>query len=107
MAFLDSQEPTDTIYTQLKQRLQRDTTANGRKLAVCNMERRRWRHKGQVSGRQRHVFVNIPSQQLWAISPDSVFSMKICCGAWATKTPLLFSSAPKDTFRVSVVETAP
>lgn len=87
--FIDGQEPSDTAYQFLRQRLSADTTQAGRRLAICNMERHRWRHKERVDGRQ--VFVNIPSQQLWAIAPDSVFSMKICCGAWATKTPLLAS----------------
>ena len=91
MDYLNSLEPTDTIYQQLKQRLQTDTTAVGRKRAICNMERRRWQHKDDPGGR-RHIFVNIPSQQLWCIDRDSVFSMKICCGAWATKTPLLHSN---------------
>ena len=92
MDYLNSLEPTDTIYRLLKQRLANDTTAKGRKLAICNMERRRWHHKDTPAEGRRHIFVNIPSQQLWAIAPDSVFSMKICCGAWATKTPLLYSN---------------
>ena len=91
MGYLDALEPTDTIYQLLKQRLATDTTALGRKRAISNMERRRWRHKDAPADGRRHIFVNIPSQQLWAVTPDSVFSMKICCGAWATKTPLLYS----------------
>lgn len=89
--YLNTLESTDSIYQRLKQRLTTSSTAADRKLVVCNMERRRWRHKFTPTKGQRYVFVNIPSQQLWAISPDSVFSMKICCGAWATKTPLLSS----------------
>ena len=92
MDYLNGLEPNDTIYRQLKHRLRTDTTASGRKLAICNMERRRWRHKDAPAAGRRHVFVNIPSQQLWCIAKDSVFSMKICCGAWATKTPLLYSN---------------
>ena len=34
----------------------------------------------------RYIFVNLPAQQLWVVRPDSVFSMRICCGAWKTKT---------------------
>ena len=90
--YLDSLEPADTIYQSLKQRLQNDSTPSGRKRAICNMERLRWRHKERPADGQPYIFVNIPSQQLWAVAPDSVFSMKICCGAWATKTPLLTSS---------------
>jgi murein L,D-transpeptidase YcbB/YkuD len=97
MSYLNGLEPTDTIYQLLKQRLATDTTKLGRKRAICNMERRRWRHKDAPVGdynspSSRHIFVNIPSQQLWAVTSDSVFSMKICCGAWATKTPLLYSN---------------
>ena len=96
--YLNSLEPSDTIYQRLRQRLQTDTAAAGRKLAICNMERLRWHHVADGKGGSqspatgRRIFVNIPSQQLWAIAPDSVFSMKICCGAWATKTPLLTSN---------------
>ena len=90
--YIDGLEPHDTIYQLLRQRLAADTTDDGRKRAICNMERRRWRHPGEGAAPARHIFVNIPSQQLWAVAPDSVFSMKICCGAWATKTPLLHSS---------------
>ena len=55
------------------------------------MERRRWRHSHHIEEGQRHVFVNIAALHLWAIKPDSALSMRICCGAWATKTPLLAS----------------
>ncbi|MBP5339772.1 MAG: L,D-transpeptidase family protein [Prevotella sp.] len=90
--FLQSLEPTDALYRQMAQMLTTDTTTNGRKRLLCNMERRRWRHKQKPSEGQRHVFVNIAAQQLWAIHPDSVLTMRICCGAWRTKTPLLTSN---------------
>jgi len=56
------------------------------------MERLRWRDSKAPTDSDRHIFVNIAAQHLWAISPDSVFSMKICCGKPATKTPLLTSA---------------
>lgn len=90
--FLETTESTHPVYQQLKQCLKNDSTPNGRKRILCNMERLRWRHTQKISPDERHVFVNIPSQTLWAISPDSTFSMKICCGAWKTKTPLLSSN---------------
>lgn len=92
--YLASLEPTSDYYQGLKQRLASDTTNNVefRQRIISNMERCRWRHKKQPTEGQRHVFVNIPSQQLWAIDPDSIFAMRICCGAWATKTPLLISA---------------
>ena len=55
------------------------------------MERCRWRIK-HPEGNQRMILVNIAAQQLWAVCPDSVLNMKICCGATTTKTPLLNST---------------
>lgn len=41
---------------------------------------------------RKHVQVNIPSYNLRAVDGDSVLSMRVCCGAKKTKTPLLSSS---------------
>lgn len=91
--YLAGLEPTDTIYQHLKRLLATDTlSTESRHRIICNMERRRWHHQKQPAENQRYIFVNIPSQQLWAIRPDSVFSMRICCGKWDTKTPLLISA---------------
>lgn len=89
--YLAGLENLHPIYKQLKERLATDSTTDGRLRILCNMERLRWRHIQKTDHTQNHVFVNIPSQQLWAIRPDSIFSMRICCGAWNTKTPLLAS----------------
>lgn len=89
--YLAGLEPTQPFYRQLADRLAKDSTGADRVRILCNMERMRWRHQQTVAPEQRYVFVNIPSQQLWAVSPDSVLSMRICCGAWDTKTPLLSS----------------
>ena len=89
--YLRQAESTHPVYALLKQELAKDSTEEGRKRILCNMERLRWRHVQNTAENEKQVFVNIPSQQLWAISPDSVFSMRICCGAWRTKTPLLTS----------------
>lgn len=90
--YLETTESTHPVYRLLKQRLTTDSTPDGRKRILCNMERLRWRHTQCIKPGERHVFVNIPSQTLWAIGPDSTFAMKICCGAWKTKTPLLASN---------------
>lgn len=91
--YLQSIEPKDTIYNQLKEAWEKDSTEEGRTRLLCNMERRRWRDTQRVDPDDgRYIFVNIPAQQLWAVRPDSVFSMRICCGAWKTKTPLLSSA---------------
>lgn len=90
-AWLQNLESPHPVYQQLKQLLANDSTADGRKRIICNMERLRWRHEQHIGNGEHHIFVNIPSQQLWAVSSDSAFSMRICCGAWRTKTPLLSS----------------
>jgi len=91
--YLQGLEPSDKIYHQLKEAWEQDSTSEGRTKLLCNMERRRWRDTQRVNPDDgRYIFVNIPSQQLWAIGTDSVFSMRICCGAWKTKTPLLSST---------------
>jgi len=90
-AFLDSCETRHPLYRRLMEMLPTVSTEEGRQRIICNMERLRWRHVSTPSPNDRYVFVNIPSQQLWAVAPDSVFSMRICCGAWKTKTPLLSS----------------
>ena len=92
VAYLQSLEPNDALYKEMMQKMATDSTKDGRQRLLCNMERRRWRHKQKVAEGQRHVFVNIAAQQLWAIHPDSVLNMRICCGAWRTKTPLLTSN---------------
>ena len=89
--FVNEAEPSDTAYQQLKRQLPLDSTAEARQLILCNMERLRWRNKKHPDEAQRYIFVNIASQQLWAIGPDSVINMRICCGKPSTKTPLLSS----------------
>ena len=92
LGFLRQCEPHDSLYARFKQALIIDSVEESRHRLMCNMERRRWRTDESTSPDGRRVFVNLPSQQLWAIGPDSVFSMRICFGAWKTKTPLLHSA---------------
>jgi len=92
IAWLDDYESPHTLYQRLKELLVTDSSEQNRLRMICNMERLRWRHLSNPAEGENYVFVNIPSQQLWAVRPDSVFSMRICCGAWATKTPLLTST---------------
>jgi murein L,D-transpeptidase YcbB/YkuD len=56
------------------------------------MERLRWRDKKHPETAPRRIFVNIAAQQVWAIGPDSVINMRICCGKPSTKSPLLSSA---------------
>ena len=88
--FLAASTPSSTLFLALQQRFAAASdTAERRKLAV-NMERSRWQMKHPDE--ERHVLVNLPSQQLWAVDADTIVNMRICYGATATKTPLLHSA---------------
>ena len=90
MDFIYSSQPTNPLFRKLQQRLETSTdTAERRKLAI-NLERLRWQMKRPDE--PRFVLVNLPSQELWAISPDTMLNMRICCGTTITKTPLLHSA---------------
>ena len=91
ISFLQAAEPADSAYHRLKRQLATDNTAEGRNRILCNMERLRWRDKKCAKDAERYIFVNVASQQVWAIAPDSVINMRICCGKPSTKTPLLSS----------------
>lgn len=96
--FLAAAETDDSAYHALKRQLALDTTNEARNRTLCNMERLRWRDKKQAKRASRHIFVNIAAQQVWAVAPDSVINMRICCGKPSTKTPLLSS----DIYRIEV-----
>ena len=91
LSFLDSIEPQDPAYQRLKEQLALDSTTEAKQRTQCNMERLRWRDKKHPERAERRIFVNIAAQQVWAIGPDSVINMRICCGKPATKSPLLSS----------------
>ena len=90
MSYLLTSAPSHSLYKTLQSQLSRTKdTADCHKILV-NLERCRWQ-MARPEGRTPHVVVNIPALQLWAVCPDSVMPMKICCGAIPTKTPLLSS----------------
>ena len=90
MDYLLASHPQGYVYQALQTQLAKTTDNEERSKIAVNMERCRWqmKHPGE---NERMVLVNIPSQQLWAVSSDSVLDMRICCGAVATKSPLLHS----------------
>ena len=90
MGYLQGSEPTNSLYKTLKNQLRQATDSAKRQTLMVNLERCRWQVV-RPEGRTHQVVVNIPAQQLWAVCPDSVLPMKICCGAVPTKTPLLNS----------------
>lgn len=98
MEFLRSVEPAGYAYQRLKEQLAVDSTDEARNRTLCNMERLRWRDKKHPEDAERLIFVNLAAQQVWAIGPDSVINMRVCCGKPSTKTPLLTSAVHKIEF---------
>ena len=91
MMYLSSSHPDGYVYQALQKQLAKTTDKAVRHKLAVNMERCRWQMK-RPDETERMVLVNIPTQQLWAISPDSVLDMRICCGAITNKTPMLHSA---------------
>jgi hypothetical protein len=91
LSYLVVSAPDTYIYKALLREMDKTTDANKRQQLAVNMERCRWQIEHPKDGK-RQILVNIPAQQLWAISSDSVLNMRICCGAVPTKTPLLHSA---------------
>ena len=91
-AFVAETRPKGEQYDLLLQRLASSdlSEAQHRKLQ-CNLERCRWRLTDYPASQKKYVLVNIPAYSLYAVSPDSVLSMRIGCGTQRTKTPLLTS----------------
>ena len=89
---LQDVKPLGQFYELLCKRLAHDTigTSSYRK-TIANLERCRWRLTDDPRKQQRYVLVNIPAFYLYAIDGSHVTSMKIGCGTYATKTPMLTS----------------
>lgn len=93
--------PVDKAYRALRKEMQ-NVPDSVRLALTLNMERLRWRIVPRLDslGNRivpdtdtlgRHILVNLPSQQLWAICPDSILSMRICYGGKEHKSPMLSS----------------
>lgn len=91
IAYLKASAPSSPLYQALQQQLSKTTDADRRRTLAVNLERCRWQ-ASQPESKGRRILVNIPAQQLWAIGPDTVIDMRICCGTTLTKTPLLHSA---------------
>lgn len=92
-AFLRDIQPKSPFYLAL---LDDYKTGEGDKAwrarVWCNMERSRWRLADSPDKHKRYVLVNIPSFHLMAVDNKDTLSMRIGCGSYATKTPLLTSA---------------
>ena len=89
--YLNTIEPQNKFYHQLKGMLKDATTAEQRQRILCNMERTRWRLHNPIPETGKYIIVNIPAYHLYAYGDDSLLHMRIVCGAQKTKTPLLSS----------------
>ena len=93
--FLREIQPDAPLYQQMQKeyvqaKSQGDTTRT--RLARINMERARWRYP-QPTG-NRYIWVNLAAQELTAVDTerDTMTTMRVCCGNWNHKTPLLHSA---------------
>ena len=91
LAYLVDSHPSGPVYEALVRQLDSLPSAEQRRTLAVNIERCRWQMP-QLPSSGRRILVNIPAQQLWAIAPDSIMNMRICCGTVLTKTPLLTSA---------------
>lgn len=85
-------QPKNPIYWELKERLPKAHTKGARYKILCNMERARWRTPLSTFDQKKYVLVNIPSFHLQAVDGVDTLVMRIGCGTFQTKTPLLTSS---------------
>ncbi|MBO4785872.1 MAG: L,D-transpeptidase, partial [Prevotella sp.] len=90
--FLRKMQPKRKLYAKLQERLNSGKLSDSEwYTTLCNMERCRWNEALIEDNCQKYIFVNIPAFMLHAVDGNNVLSMKICCGAVKTKTPLLTS----------------
>lgn len=89
--FLHEVQPPSPFYISMLHRLKLCNTETERMKLICNMERCRWRLYDYPQMHKKYILVNIPSFHLRAVDRDSVFEMKVGCGSFKTKTPLLTS----------------
>lgn len=90
--FLKDIQPQDSLYNRLLARLNDKKSGGDEKTKLlCNLERCRWRMKDFKGFPDKYVLVNVPAFQLYAHDGDDVLSMRVVCGKYKTKTPLLTS----------------
>ena len=95
--FLKEIQPRNSFYYTLLRALEENPGMDeaSRAKILCNMERCRWRVADYPQKHRKYVLVNIPSFRLMAIDGDDTLSMRIGCGSFKTKTPLLNSKVKR------------
>lgn len=89
--FLREVQPVSPLYYRLARLLKAHPGERRKALILCNMERLRWRLDDYPQRHRKYVMVNIPSFTLHAVDGDSDLTMRVGCGTFQTKTPLLMS----------------
>ncbi len=90
--YLQEIQIKDDFYEQLKAMLAKSPTEEMRQAIICNMERQRWRLRHPMAKEGKRIIVNIPAYHLYAYDDDDLLDMRVVCGAFNTKTPLLTSA---------------
>ena len=95
--FLREIQPKNSFYHTLQKALVENPHMDKptRAKVLCNMERCRWRVADYPQKHQKYILVNIPSFRLLAIDKKDTLSMRIGCGSFKTKTPLLHSNVKR------------
>lgn len=90
--FLREIQPQNPFYQSLLNDFKTGTGDKAWRARIwCNLERSRWRLADSPERHKRYVLVNIPSFHLVAVDANDTLSMRIGCGSYETKTPLLSS----------------
>jgi len=90
-AFMAQSVPISKLYKRLAGLYSNDMPEAEKACLLCNMERSRWNMDDRPELHDKYVMVNIPAQSLMAVDNGETLTMRIGCGAPATKTPLLTS----------------
>lgn len=91
-SFLREIQPNGEFYQNLVKDYESGKgTKEWRSKLLCNMERSRWRYEDYPQKHTNYVLVNIPSFHLMAVDGKDTLQMRIGCGTFETKTPLLTS----------------
>lgn len=94
--FMHDIQPKDSLYDRLLARINNDSIGmDERNKLLCNLERCRWRMRDFKEKPEKYVLVNIPAFLLYAHDGDSTLSMRVVCGKYNTKTPLLVSKVKR------------
>lgn len=90
--FLKDVQPKSELYWMFYEKLRHTHDKSQVIKILCNMERCRWRLKDYPKMHDKYVLVNIPSFHLRAVDGSQNIEMRIGCGSFDTKTPLLTSA---------------